>query len=167
MTTATAVLVACGGGGSAVVPAAIPAPAPVVSVPASGSGSFVVTNATVASRNGTYSVSSSAGTLPAGNTDIDYNGNTADGNFEWDVQYTSAGVIKSALVWYYEANNAIVFFGCGSGTVPCTGVTYDAASKKINYANVLLAQATNVFSSTAAPVTGGGTITVNGAVSVR
>ena len=168
---ASIALGACGGGGTTTAtPVAVAAPVPVVSVPSTGSDTFVVTNAAVASRNGTFKVSSALGFLPAGNTNIDYNGNnysgTGSANFEWDVQYAPAGVVKSAYVWYYEANNTIVFFGCNGGSIPCTGVTYDAASKKVNYVNAPFAQITNVFPGPASLVTGGGTITVNGAVSV-
>ena len=133
-----------------------------------GSNTFVVTNATVAARNGTYKVSSALGQLPAGNTNIDYNGNSDDGLFEWDVQYTAAGVIKSAAVWYFEANStSIAFFGCDGGTTPCTGVNYDATSKQVKFVNVAFVQTGNTFSGPATPVPNGGSLTVNGAVSVK
>jgi hypothetical protein len=132
-----------------------------------GSNTFIVTNATVASRNGSYKVSSAAGQLPGGNTNIDYNGNSSDGKFEWDVQYTTAGVIKSAYVWYFEANNAIVTFGCNGGSIPCTGVTYDAASKQVNLANAAFPEIGNAFPGPATLVLGGGSLTVSGAVSVQ
>ena len=135
---------------------------------AAGSNTFIVTNATVAARNGTYKVSSALGQLPAGNTNIDYNGNSVDGLFEWDVQYTAAGVIKSAAVWYYEANGtSIVFFGCDGSTTPCTGVSYDATSKQVKFVNVAFPQTGNTFSGPATPVPSGGSLTVNGAVSVN
>lgn len=173
LTAATAAaLTACGGGGSSTptlapaVPAAPAAPA-APPAPAAGSNAFIVTNATVAARNGTYNVSSALGFLPAGNTNTDYNGNTTDGKFEWDVQYTAAGVVKSAYVWYYEAGNAIVFFGCNGGTIACTGVTYNPATKKVTYVGAPFPEITSVFPGPAALVPGGGSITVDGAVNVN
>ena len=134
----------------------------------SGNNTFIVTNATIASRNGSYSVSSDLGTLTGGNTNIDYNGNSADGKFEWDVQYTAAGVIKSAYVWYFEANGtSIVTFGCNGGTIACTGVTYDATTKQVKYVNAAFPEIANAFPGPATQVPGGGSVTVSGSVSVK
>ena len=188
---ATAVAISACGGGSTAVPAAVlatvpatspattptpvtpvtpaaPTTTPPTSATTASSNSFVITNATVASRNGTYTPSSSLGQLtPAQAGVIDYNGNTVDGKFEWDVQYTIAGVIKSSYVWYYEAGNNIVFFGCNGGSIPCTGVSYNAATKQINYTNVVFAQINYPFPGPAVLAPAAGAITVNGSVNVQ
>ena len=186
---AAAVLTACGGGSTAepIAPTAVAAPAaptaPVAPItPAApaipvatttpavgpaGSSTFIITNATRTSRNGTYAVSSASGGTTAGA--IDYNGNTLDSNFEWDVQYTAAGAIKAVVVWYYDkfANGAqnIVYFGC-TGTA-CTGVSYDAVKKQVLFSNSVLPYNSTNSQNGAVAGPAEGPLTVNGFVNVQ
>ena len=137
------------------------------SVSAAGSSFFKVTNAAVVARNGTFPVSSALGQLPSGNTNIDYNGNSTDGKFEWDVQFTSAGVIKSAYIWYFEAGNAIAFFGCNAGSIPCTGVTSDVTAMQVTYVNAAFPEIRDAFPGPATLFSGGASVTVNGSVAAK
>ena len=87
---------------------------------------FTVSAATKSSRNGTYTVIGSRySNNPPNLTDFGFTGNTKDGNFEADVSITAAGAIRSATVWYYDANNVISFFGCGgTSAVTCSESHY-------------------------------------------
>ena len=121
----------------------------------SSPGTLVVTNATKTSRNGSFAVD---GALFKNTDSSGYNGSTKDGLFETETSWDNvqSKVIKAA-VWYFEGAGSIIFFACDNGqSKPCSGVTYDPASKKLTFSNSVL------------PETGGtGSVTVNGSINVQ
>lgn len=136
---AASFLSACGGGGGPVTPAAaVPAVVVPLAVPVvTASNVLTVSGATTASRNGAYTIKGGRYTnFPPNLTDFGFNGNTADTKFETEVAVTSANAIRNAAIWYYDANNAISFFGCGGNrATACTAVTFDAATQTITITN--------------------------------
>ena len=94
------------------------------SVPA-GKG-LIISNATVASLDGTYDIQVMRF---AGTGGIAFNGNF-DGKIEIEIDTDTAGVVKTAHVWNYMGTGMNVspdkFYGCDGKATACTGVTVDS-----------------------------------------
>jgi hypothetical protein len=124
-----------------------------------GTGSLVVSAATVSARNGSYKVD---GGRFADGTNFGVNGSTTDGNFEAEAKVASNGSVIYAQVWYFVGSK-IIFFGCGSSGVACTGVSYEPVGGQ-----VMISNATWFSSSTgqiASSLTSGGeSITISGSL---
>ena len=116
-------------------------------------GTLTVTNASKASRNGSFAVVGDVFVNPDSKGFI---GNTKDGLFETETSWNnSTNAVLKAAVWYFEASNSIIFFACDNGqNKPCSGVTFDG--KNLTFNNTVL------------PETGGSTtVTVNGSIAVK
>ena len=130
-----------------------------------GDNVLTVSDATKSSRNGAYAVIGGRYTNnPPNLTDFGFTGNTKDEKFETDVSLTSAGAIRSATIWYFDANNVISFFGCGgTRAVTCTGVSFDPSSQKVRISNVKWSLVPGFGS---AAVFSNETVTVNGTIAI-
>jgi len=106
--------------------------APDTSVP-TGKG-LIVSNATVASLDGTYDIQVARATVPSG---LAFNGNF-DGKIELEIATDTSGVVKVAHVWSYTGTGMNVapdkFYGCDGKATACTGVTVDVATNVITLA---------------------------------
>ena len=133
----------------------------------SGTGTLVVSSATNSARNGSYTPSV---TKQAQGADTDYNGQTKDGLFEYDIVQSATGGIKSASIWFFNGSGSsqtITYFGCGGTAVPCpTTVGYEPILKQILFSKAPLSQITDPFASGGPTlVNSGEKITVDGSLS--
>lgn len=150
----------CGGGGSS--GAGTPATAAVSTVP---DGTIAVTAATDSALNGNYVAVCGATSPPTGAT-AGANCQTSDGKFELEVGWDGSSVVKTAHIWFGSGAPAYTisgYYGCNGTSEPCTGVTYDPATKKIKFTAVNFVETSGpLITSTA---TGSGKkITLNGSV---
>ncbi|CAN5527630.1 hypothetical protein BH11PSE7_BH11PSE7_10570 [soil metagenome] len=159
-------LSACGGGDSA--PAATTTTTTPPPVTTTSPGSLTVSAATNSTRNGVYATPTSRGSSTG--TDVDINGQTADGKFELDVLFSASGTIKHAYVWFYtNAGATITFFGCNGGSIPCVSnqVSYDPLTKQINFSSAVFPEVASPFPGPATSVPSGESVTVSGAVNAN
>ncbi len=106
-----------------------------------GVGTFVVSAASNAARNGSYTLSGAKFTSGA---DVGINAQTGDGKFEVEVVMTPVGpgyTVKRAHVWFNE-NGQIKFFGCdGNQVVVCPfAIGYEPLLKQILFSTAELAE---------------------------
>jgi hypothetical protein len=129
-------------------------------------GNMVVTGIGSSARNGTYAPTAVS---QASGVDTDVNGQTKDGNFEFDVVYTSGGAIKSAAIWFFNTDKSITFFGCNNGTISCGNlVGYEPLMKQILFNKAVLSQVTDPFATGGMTlVSGGEKIQVEGQLAAK
>ena len=150
-----AVLSACGGGDDA------------TSTAATTPGTLTISAASNASRNGSYKPTGAVFTSGA---DSGFNGNTADGKFEMEVLWSASATIKRAAVWFFmnagTPSATITFFGCNGGTIPCTGVRYDPASKQVVFNKVAFVEVSDGLTASTRTA-GGETLSIDGSVTAK
>lgn len=127
-------------------------------------GSFTITLASNAARNGVYTpaVFVYPGATAA---EISLNGATKDGNFEVELDIKS-GAITGAHFWFFESGK-IKFFGCDNKAVVCpaNAVGFEPILKQIIFNKAALSEVTALdFKSPDVLVPGGETLTIDGQV---
>ena len=139
--------------------------APDTSVP-TGKG-LILSNATVASLDGTYDIQVNRAAVAAG---LAFNGNF-EGKIELEVDTDASGVVKSAHVWNYAGTGMNLapdkFYGCDGNATPCTGVTVNVATNVITLGGVTWPEVASPMFDGSKPdtlVAGGGKVTVYGTI---
>lgn len=126
-------------------------------------GTITVSAATDAALNGNYIPVCGATSPPTGAT-AGANCQTSDSKFEMEVGWDGSSVVKTAHIWFRSGASApsiLGFFGCNGASEPCTGVTYDPATKKITFTAVTFVETSGPLVTSTA--TGSGkSITLNG-----
>lgn len=150
----------CGGGGSASTASTINPSSSIVD------GTVVVSAATVTTQNGSYiPTGGSASPVPSGTT-AGINYATTDSKFEMEAYWDASSVVKTAHIWFSSGAPAFTisgYFGCNGTSEPCTGVTFNPATKKLNFTAVTFVETAGPQITDAA--TGSGkVITVNGSI---
>lgn len=139
--------------------------APETSVP-TGKG-LILSNATVASLDGTYDIQVTRVTTAGG---LAFNGNF-DGKIELEIDTDASGAVKAAHVWNYTGTgmNAAPdkFYGCDAKATSCAGVTVDVATNVITLGGVVWPEVNSPSFDSSVPdvlVAGGGKVTVSGTI---
>jgi hypothetical protein len=141
---------------------------PDTSVP-TGKG-LIISNATVATLDGTYDIQVTRVTVPAG---LAFNGNF-DGKIEIEIDTDTAGAVKAAHVWNYAGSGMTLapdkFYGCDGKATACTGVTVDVATNVITLGGVTWPEVESPAFDLSKPdvlVAGGGKVTVSGTIQAK
>ena len=131
---------------------------------------LILSNATVASLDGTYDIQVTRITTASG---LAFNGNF-DGKIEIEIYTDTSGTVKAAHVWNYAGTGMNLapdkFYGCDAKATACTGVTVDVATNVITLGGVTWPEVTSPsFDSTVADVLvpGGGKVTVSGTIQAK
>lgn len=139
---------------------------------------FRVTAATNASLVGAYALRldafvNGASTAYNGSFPEDaLTGASGKARIEMEVVTDASNAVKRAHFWSYDATGSSPdkFYGCdGTASLPCAGVTVDAAKKVVSFATVTWKEVTpDLTGASADQVTaGGGTVTLAGDAAVK
>lgn len=141
---------------------------PETSVP-TGKG-LILSNATVASLDGTYDIQVTRITTASG---LAFNGNF-DGKIEIEIDTDTSGTVKAAHVWNYAGTGMNVapdkFYGCDAKATSCAGVTVDVATNVITLGGVTWPEVDSPSFDSTVPdvlVAGGGKVTVSGTIQAK
>ena len=128
---------------------------------------LIISNATVASLDGTYDIQVTRVTTAGG---LAFNGNF-DGKIEIEVDTDTSGTVKAAHVWNYAGTGMNVapdkFYGCDAKATSCAGVTVDVATNIITLGGVTWPEVSSPSFDSTVPdvlVVGGGKVTVSGTI---